>query len=193
MDDIEKAKILAAKKALEFIEDETILGLGTGSTVEHFLYELSNFIKKRKLKIVGIPTSVKTENMAKKLHIPLSSLEKYQELDLKKFLVIVDYRKIAKNLSNPVPVEVLNFARPFVERKLIELNGKPELRENFLTDNMNPLLDTKFKSINAKYLEEKINSIPGVVENGIFSKRKPEVVIIGYPNKVKVKNIKDKY
>ncbi len=222
MDELEKSKKLAAEKALEFIEDGMILGLGTGSTAEHVLQGLSELIAKSKIKIVGIPTSQRTENLAKKLKIPLSSLDEYQEIDLcidgadqidsnfnmikggggahtrekiiatasKRYVVVVDYTKIVKNLNREVPIEVLKFARGFVEKKLLKMKGTSILRKNFTTDNGNIILDTKFSSINPGDLEPKINSIPGVLENGIFSMRKPEQVIIGYSDRVEIKERK---
>jgi ribose 5-phosphate isomerase A len=109
--------------------------------------------------------------------------EKIVASSSKKFFVIVDYRKLTKRLNIPVPVEVLEFSRTFVEEKLQELGGKPKLRENFVTDNGNVILDTKFEYIeHPRELELKLNEISGVIENGIFSRRKPEKVIIGHEN-----------
>lgn len=219
MRELELAKKLSAKKAIEFVREDMIIGLGTGTTTEYFIYELSKLIKKEKIKIFGIPTSIETENLAKKLKIPISTLDNYPELDLcvdgadqidpkfnmikggkgahtrekiiakasKKYIIIVDHTKIVKTLSKEVPVEILKFSRGFVENELIRIGGSPKLRENFITDNGNIILDTKFKIIeNAKKLELKINSIPGVIENGIFSIRKPDLVIVGYPKKSEV-------
>lgn len=107
--------------------------------------------------------------------------EKILAFASKKFVVIVDANKLKEKLSFPVPVEVPEDSRELVERKLRELGGEPKLRENFITDNGNVILDTDFGEIeNPGELEVKINEIPGVVDNGIFSKRKPEKVIVGY-------------
>jgi ribose 5-phosphate isomerase A len=64
--DSEIAKQRVAEKSLEFVEDGMILGLGTGSTVDYALEKLAELIRKGEIKkIVGIPTSLKTENKAK--------------------------------------------------------------------------------------------------------------------------------
>ncbi|MEM4346993.1 MAG: ribose-5-phosphate isomerase RpiA [Candidatus Altiarchaeota archaeon] len=219
MNNIELAKKLSAKKAIEFVKEGMSIGLGTGTTTEYFIYGLSKLIAKEKIKIVGIPTSLNTEKLAKKLKIPISTLDKYPEVDLcidgadqidfkfnmikggkgahtrekiiakasKKYVVIVDYTKISRILNREVPVEILNFSKGFVEKELIKIGGTPKLRENFITDNGCIILDTKFKRIdNAKKTELMINSIPGVIENGIFSMRKPDIVIVGYPEKVEI-------
>jgi ribose 5-phosphate isomerase A len=78
----EEMKNRAAKKAVEYIEDGMIVGLGTGSTVEYALQSLSEQIKKG-LKIQGIPTSLRTKKSAIKYSIPLIELdEKIFDIDI---------------------------------------------------------------------------------------------------------------
>ena len=78
----EELKKLAAEKAAEKVKDGMILGLGTGSTVEFTLRKLGERIKKEKLKIKGIPTSIHTKRVAKEENIPLTTLEENPEIDL---------------------------------------------------------------------------------------------------------------
>ncbi len=76
-------KKLAAEKALAYLKNGMILGLGTGSTTEIFIKLLSEKIKNGSLKnIIAVPTSEKTANLARKLGITLSTLDRYPKLDL---------------------------------------------------------------------------------------------------------------
>jgi ribose 5-phosphate isomerase A len=94
----------------------------------------------------------------------------------KKVLIMVDRTKLVKRLGKRarVPVEVLPFEYKFTMRKLSQLNGKSILRTTsagkpFVTDNGNYIIDVKFPQISKPAeLEAKINTVPGVVENGLF-------------------------
>ena len=77
----EELKKLAAEKALDFIEDGMIVGLGTGSTVEYALHKLGRLVKDG-LKIKGIPTSIHTMRIAKEQNIPLTTLIENPEIDV---------------------------------------------------------------------------------------------------------------
>ncbi|RAV75437.1 ribose 5-phosphate isomerase A, partial [Aerococcus loyolae] len=77
-DDQKKA---AAIRALDFVESGMKLGLGTGSTAEHFVHALAERVAGG-LKIVGVPTSERTARLATKLGIPLSNLDDTPHLDL---------------------------------------------------------------------------------------------------------------
>ena len=72
---------MAGEKAVEFVEDGMILGLGTGSTVEYTIKKLGELVKNG-LKIKGIPTSMHTKTIAKQNNIPLTTLEENPEIDL---------------------------------------------------------------------------------------------------------------
>lgn len=81
--DSEALKRLAALKAMEWIEDGMVLGLGTGSTVRHLLEELGAARSRGELgSIVGVPTSEDTRRRAEALGIPLSDLSRHPEIDL---------------------------------------------------------------------------------------------------------------
>jgi ribose 5-phosphate isomerase A len=85
----------------------------------------------------------------------------------------------------PLPVEVIPMARAYVARELIALGGKPRLRENFVTDNGNVILDVHGLSITAPAeLEARINQLVGVVTNGLFARRGADVLLLATPDGV---------
>jgi len=83
----------------------------------------------------------------------------------------------------PVPVEVIPQAARTVKNHLMEIGGTPSMRMAerkdgpVVTDNGNFIYDVKFSIKNPKKLETELNTIPGVVENGIFSGIVDEVII----------------
>jgi ribose 5-phosphate isomerase A len=99
----------------------------------------------------------------------------------RKFVCIVDASKVVGVLGRfPLPVEVIPMARSFVGRELAKLRGQPQLRQGFTTDNGNVILDVHGLTImNPVALEEAINHIAGVVENGLFARRPADVVLVG--------------
>ena len=96
------------------------------------------------------------------------------------FICIVDETKVVKQLGQfPIAVEVIPIARSFVGRELVKLGGDPSYREGFVTDNGNIILDVFNMNIKSpRALEEGINFIPGVVENGLFAKRLADQVLV---------------
>jgi ribose 5-phosphate isomerase A len=93
----------------------------------------------------------------------------------KRFVVIAEERKFVEKLNMPVPIEVLPFAYGYVKRKLSEMGGVCRLRFGsgkvgpVVTDNGNFIIDCDFGDIeNPESLESDLNSIAGVVENGLF-------------------------
>ncbi len=103
-----------------------------------------------------------------------------------KFAVITDSSKLREKLDMAVPVEVIPFAYGSFVKKVTELGGKAKLRESkqkfgpVVTDNGNFVADCDFGTIdNPQKLEKDLNNIPGVVENGIFSKELIYSVIVG--------------
>ena len=97
----------------------------------------------------------------------------------KKFICIVDESKQVKKLGRfPLPVEVIEVARSAVSRELMRMGGKPIYRAGFISDNGHQIIDIHNLPIDIPYeLEEKINNIPGVVENGIFAKNSASVIL----------------
>lgn len=215
---IEKMKQAAAKAALAFIEDDMVLGVGTGSTVDCFIKELSTV----KSKIEGVVASSEdTARKIKALSIPLIDLNSIHHLPLyidgadevgpykrlikggggaltrekiiasaaKKFICIVDQTKMVDLLGTfPVPVEVIPMSRSYVARELVKLGGEPVYREGFMTDNGHVILDVfNLKILDPVELEQAINHITGVVENGIFARRTADIILVGTPTGVEQK------
>ena len=109
------------------------------------------------------------------------TLEKLVAVNSKTFVCIVDASKCVEFLGRfPVPVEVLPSARSYVARELIKLKAQPVYREGVITDSGNIILDCVHLPLNNPLeMENIIKSITGVVEVGIFAKRRPEHVIVG--------------
>ena len=99
----------------------------------------------------------------------------------KKFVCIVDASKISKVLGSfPLPVEVIPMAQSLVSRRLIGMGGTLSVRANFSTDNGNVILDVRNLDLTDPLkMEAKINALAGVVDNGIFSIRKADALIVG--------------
>ncbi|MDB6096247.1 MAG: rpiA [Francisellaceae bacterium] len=112
--------------------------------------------------------------------------EKILQYASKKFICLVDSTKEVKVLGDyPIAIEVLTFARSFVAREIIKLKGNPVYRNGFVTDNGNIILEIHHWSLfEPKVMENKLNSIPGTLENGIFANKKPDILMISHPNKI---------
>ena len=202
----ETEKELAGRAAAKLVRDGDIVGLGTGSTAYFAVVALGERVKAG-LKIVGIPTSIATEDLARKLAIPLSTLDEHPEIDItidgadeidpqlnlikggggallrekvvasvsKKMIVVGDSSKAVPALGKfPLPVEIIPFARPVVERRLMSLGASAKLRlkpegQPFITDNGNHILDASFGKIaDPALVARSLNETPGVVEHGLF-------------------------
>jgi ribose 5-phosphate isomerase A len=164
-------KLAAAKAAITYVVEDSIIGVGTGSTVNFFIDELA----KIKHKIEGVVvTSTATEARLKAHHIPICDLNSVNQLPVyidgadefnhhrylikggggaltrekivaavaDQFVCIVDASKQVSVLGQfPLPVEVIPCSRSYVARELVKLGGSPEYREGFVTDNGNVILD----------------------------------------------------
>ncbi len=168
---LEEGKKLAAEAAMEFVEAGEIIGVGTGSTVNHFI----DFLAQAKGKIDGAVSSsvASTERMqahgikvfdlndvngmsiyvdgadesTRNLHLIKGgggalTREKIVAAASDKFVCIADDSKLVDRLGKfPLPVEVIPMARSMVARKLMKYGGQPVLREGFITDNGCEILD----------------------------------------------------
>ena len=105
----------------------------------------------------------------------------------REFVCICDASKLVDVMGKfPLPVEVIPMARAHVARELSKLGGTPVLREGFVTDNGNVILDVKGLSItDPKGLEAQINQITGVVTNGLFAMRPANLLLLGAPEGVR--------
>jgi ribose 5-phosphate isomerase A len=161
----------AAKAALNYIGDNTVLGVGTGSTVNH-LIDLLPGVKDRIRSVVS--SSIATTTRLEELGFEVSLLNEVGDLDLyidgadeankhlqlikggggaltrekvlagaaRKFVCIIDDSKLVGMLGKfPLPIEVIPMAQSFVARKLAKMRGQPVWRETFVTDNGNHILD----------------------------------------------------
>lgn len=108
----------------------------------------------------------------------------------KKFICIADESKLVDVLGRfPLPVEVIPMARSYVARELTALGGNPVLRENFVTDNGNLILDVHgLEIMEPMKLETQINQLAGVVTVGIFAHRPADLLILGTPDGPKTIN-----
>ena len=97
------------------------------------------------------------------------------------FVCICDASKRVEVMGNfPLPVEVIPMARAHVARQLARLGGTPVLREGFVTDNGNLILDVRgLRITDPKGLEAQINQITGVVTNGLFAIRPANLLLLG--------------
>lgn len=124
--------------------------------------------------------------------------EKLVEYNSKVFVVVADSTKAVETIGTkfPVPVEIISEARVSVTNALNKLGATCVLREGVkkcgpvITDNGNWILDCTWKSpiADVAKMEEEINSIVGVVENGLFSKNKPIVFVGKSDDTVEMRN-----
>lgn len=173
----DEKKQQVAKAALDYVEPDTIIGIGTGSTANYFIDALATI----KHKIEGTVASSNTTAERLKSHgIPVFDLNAVDEISVyldgadesnrhlhlikggggaltrekivaavsKRFVCIADDSKLVNVLGQfPLPIEVIPMARSYVARQLAKLGGKPIWRENFTTDNGNLILDVHNLSI----------------------------------------------
>lgn len=205
----QRLKIEVAKAALKYVRNGMLLGVGTGSTVNAFIDELaasgirpegavsSSEETTRRLEEIGV--NVVDLNHCGDLELYIDGAdevdahkrlikggggaltrEKIIAAASRKFVCIVDESKCVDILGEfPLPVEVLPMARSLVARKLAALDGRPELREDFTTDNGNLILDVhKLDLVDPLEMETRINQIPGVVTCGLFAHRGADVVLV---------------
>lgn len=167
-DEMKKA---AAWAALKYVEKDSIVGVGTGSTVNHFIDALatikadiegavsSSEASTQKMKTLGIPVydlnSVDSLSVyvdgADEINSHMDMIkgggaaltrEKIVAAVAEKFICIVDNTKQVNILGEfPLPVEVIPMARSYVARQLVKLGGDPVYREGVVTDNSNVILD----------------------------------------------------
>jgi len=160
-----------AEAALEYIKGISIIGVGTGSTVSHFIDYLADI----KSEIDGtVSSSNGTTARLKELGIPVLDLNAVGDIEVyvdgadeinpqkqlvkggggaltrekiiaaasKQFVCIADESKSVDVLGAfPLPIEVIPMARSYVAREMVKLGGQPVWRENYITDNGNEIID----------------------------------------------------
>ncbi|MFK5893668.1 MAG: ribose-5-phosphate isomerase RpiA [Pseudomonadota bacterium] len=213
--DQNEMKQAVAKAALKYVEIDTIIGVGTGSTANFFIDELATI--KHQIKgavassqatadrLKGHGIEVFDLNMVDSMSVYVDGADetnKYMHLIkggggaltrekivaavADKFVCIIDESKEVGVLGNfPLPVEVIPMARSYVAREIVKLGGEPVLREGFTTDNGNVILDIHSMDIMEPVkFENQLNSIVGVVTNGLFAARSADVLLVGTPDGV---------
>jgi ribose 5-phosphate isomerase A len=97
------------------------------------------------------------------------------------FVCIADATKLVARLGRfPLPVEVIPMARAYVSRELARLGGRPVLREGFVTDNGNLIVDVHGLQIDDPVaMESRVNQVAGVVTVGLFAARGADVLLLG--------------
>jgi ribose 5-phosphate isomerase A len=198
----DELKALVGRAAIDYVVPGTVVGVGTGSTVNCFIDELAR-IKDR---IAGaVSSSVKSTERLQALGIPVLDANEVERLPVyidgadeidhggymikgggaaltrekivadiaERFICIADESKLVQTLGRfPLPVEVA--------RRLAALGGEPVWREGVVTDNGNVILDVRGLSItDPAALEAEINQWPGVVTCGIFARNKASVCLLG--------------
>lgn len=161
----------AALTAFEFIEDKSIIGVGTGSTINYFIDALKDI----RHKIEGtVSSSAATTLRLKSLGIPVFDLNSIDEVSVyidgadeinsklqmikggggaltgekiiasvaKKFICIASQPKKVDILGKfPVPIEIIPMARSYVGREIVKLGGNPVYRQGFISDYGNIIID----------------------------------------------------
>ena len=183
----DEQKQRAAEAALEYVPEGAVLGVGTGSTVNHFIAAL---VRRRLPVAAAVSSSEATTRLLKAARIDVVDLNSTGDLDVyvdgadevtrhlqlikggggaltrekivaaasRRFICIADRSKLVDVLGRfPLPVEVIPMARSYVARQLVKLGGQPVLRAGFTTDNGNVILDVH----NLKILD------PGALETEI--------------------------
>ena len=169
----DEMKKVAAQAAIEYLPDGGVIGVGTGSTVNHFI----DLIAPLKHKFEGAVSSSEASTERMKAHgIPVFDLNAVGDLEIyvdgadesnkhlhlikggggaltrekivaaasKKFVCIADESKLVDVLGDfALPVEVIPMARSYVARQIVKLGGTPVWREGFVTDNGNVILDVQ--------------------------------------------------
>ena len=164
-------KKAAAEAAIEYVEDGSVVGVGTGSTADFFITALG----KIKHRIDGaVASSESTANKLKALGIAVYDLNSVKDIPVyvdgadeitphlamvkggggaltrekivaavaRKFVCIADHSKLVDVLGKfPLPIEVIPMARSHVGREIVKLGGQPAWRQGFTTDNGNWIID----------------------------------------------------
>ena len=215
--DVEAKKCRAAKSALEHVETGSVVGVGTGSTANHFIDALARIrhridgtvassrataerLRERGLRVAdlnavdevsvyvdGADECTRHRQLVKGAGGALTR-EKIVAAAARKFVCIVDDSKIVDVLGagSPVPVEVIPMARGYAARRLAALGGNPFWREGFTTDDGNLILDVHgLDLLDPAHAEGEINQITGTVANGLFARRRPEVLLVGADREVR--------
>jgi ribose 5-phosphate isomerase A len=207
----------ALQEVLPALGRDSIIGIGTGSTANCFIDLLaehrgvfdvavaSSDASAARLRQHGI--SVIDLNAASSITVYVDgadevdpqrrlikggggalSREKICAASADQFICIVDQTKLVDTLGAfPLPVEVLPMARGLVARAIVAAGGSPVLREGFLTDNGNVILDVHGLTLtDPAGMETDLNNIVGTVCNGVFAAQAADRVIVANPAGIQI-------
>ncbi len=205
----DELKQAVARAALDYVVPGTIIGVGTGSTANYFIDELARIKEHIPGAVASSEATaqrlarhgIKVLDLNDVLDIPVYvdgadeidpglamikggggalTREKIVAAVAKKFVCIADRSKQVPVLGRfPLPVEVIPMARAQVTRALAKLGGKALLREGFVTDNGNLILDVNGLTIREpQVFEAHLNAIVGIVTNGLFALRGADVALL---------------
>ena len=208
--DQDSKKQAVARAALAYVGDGDVVGVGTGSTAERFIDALAEQRRRiagtvassersaARLRAHGIAVLELNEVAVLPVYVDGAdeatraghlikggggalTREKIVADAARRFVCVVDDTKIVTRLGAfPLPVEVIPMARAQVARKLAALGGRAVLREGFVTDNGNQILDVHGLAIaDPAALESELDHLVGVVCNGLFARRGADVLLVG--------------
>ena len=216
--DADTKKRLAAESAIEYVEIGSVVGIGTGSTTNHFIDALARVrhrldgtvasseataarLRERGLRVAdlnsvdevsvyvdGADECTRHRQLVKGAGGALTR-EKIIAAAARQFVCIVDDSKLVDVLGTvaPVPVEVIPMARGYAARQIVALGGNPFWREGTVTDNGNVVLDVLgLDLVDPADTEGTLNQIAGTVANGLFARRRADVVLVGADTGVRV-------
>ena len=199
-----------AEAALEYILGCDIVGIGSGSTVRYFIDALDDIKHRIEGAVAGSETSeallrqrgIPVLNLNDTGDLPIYidgadeadrhlrlikggggalTREKIIASASKRFVCIASRSKLVDRLGSfPLAIEVIPMSRSRVSRTLVALGGTPVLREAFISDNGNPIIDVRnLDMTDPVRLETELNQIPGVVAVGLFARRRADVLLLG--------------
>jgi len=212
----------AADYVAEHAPADSVIGVGTGSTANFFIDAIAPFRDKYRGAVASSEaTRVRLErhgfavlNLNEVDDIPIYvdgadeidhgmhmikggggalTREKIVAAVAKTFVCIADGSKLVDTLGKfPLPIEVIPMARAHVARRLAQFGGNAVLREGFITDNGNMILDVRNLHIeDPVYLEAMINQITGVVTSGLFAARPADILLLGTADGVRTLRAKE--
>lgn len=205
----QQAADAALKFVEDVAAPDTVIGVGTGSTADLFIDGLAAFKGRirgtvassersaARLAALGIPVLGLNEvdfmpiyvDGADEIDSKLQMIkggggaltrEKIVSSVATRFICIADESKLVTELGKfPLPLEVIPMALASVSRMVVRLGGKPVLREGFVTDNGNAIIDVHGLAIpRAKEMESLLNNVPGVVTCGLFALQGANVALL---------------
>jgi ribose 5-phosphate isomerase A len=200
---VEEEKRLAAEAAAELVEDGMLIGLGTGSTVAHFLPALAA----RRLNLRCVATSLPTEAAARELGLTVEPFDELDRLDLAvdgadqvapdgwvvkggggahtrekvvaaaadRFVVVVSSDKLVEALGPPIPVEILAYGAAATLARI----GAAELRAVPPSPDGGLIADYLGPVGDPAELAARLSATPGLVEHGLFPPELVSEVLVG--------------